>query len=126
MPVWAIAAVNQRPQVTLTDWALFEVPLNGPDEVWTRHLVGYAREDRQGQVSSPVQVFDPASGKAVTRSGRVYLVQGLPGLTADADYVWAQWKSRAGVLEERNVTREIVEDMDPETRTSGPTRTKHR
>jgi hypothetical protein len=124
MPVWAIAAVNQRPQVTLTDWALFEVPLNGADEVWTRHLVGYASEDRQGQVSSPLQVFDPASRKAVTRSGRVYLVRGRPGLNADADYVWGRWKSHAGVLEERDVTGEIMEDMGPEKETSRSTRAK--
>lgn len=62
MPIWAIDPIERWPQVTLESWAVLEVPLKGIDQPWTRHLVGYAIEDRQGQVSSPVIQFDPKLG----------------------------------------------------------------
>jgi hypothetical protein len=107
MPIWAIDPIERRPQVTLESWAVFEVPLNGIDQPWTRHLVGYALEDRQGQVSSPVIQFDPNSGQCVTRRGRVYRLFRSPGLTPDALYVWQRWKELAGVTQERDVTEEV-------------------
>jgi hypothetical protein len=72
VPVWNVQSVAQRPSVTLEGWSVREVPLHGLDNPWTRHLIGYSREDRQGQVSSPVVSFDPGNGCAVTQSGRVY------------------------------------------------------
>jgi hypothetical protein len=86
MPVWKISSIEDRPQVTLEEWAVFEVPLNGPDQPLTRHLAGRSCEDCQGQVSSPVLAFDPNSGAFRTRSGRVYRLVGLPGLCADGSY----------------------------------------
>jgi hypothetical protein len=91
---------------------VFEVPLNGGDGLWTRHLVGYALEDRQGQVSSPVIRFDPISAQCVTTRGRVYRLFRRPGLNPDALYVWEHWKDLAGVTEERDVTAEVQMAMD--------------
>lgn len=48
MPVWSIDSIEDRPDVTLRDWAAFEVPLHGPDLPWTRHLAGWSCEDQQG------------------------------------------------------------------------------
>jgi hypothetical protein len=107
MTVWAIRPITERPQVTLQDWAAFEVPLNGPGEQWTRHLVGWACEDGQGQVCSAVQQFDPATGRCVTSSGRVYRVRGNPGLRQDAEYVWQRWMKIANVQQQRDVTNEV-------------------
>ena len=112
VPIWAIGPIEDRPQVALESWAVFEVPLNGVDQPWTRHLAGFAVEDRQGQVSSPVTRFDPVSGQGVTRSGRVYRLLSRPGLNSDALYVWDHWKSRAGVTEERDVTAEVRMAME--------------
>lgn len=109
MPVWSISPVKDRPDVTLTDWAVFEVPLNGPDQPWTRHLAGWSCEDSQGQVCSPVQQFDPATASCVTQSGRVYRLRGRPGMCADARYVWNRWKAIQGVTDERDVTREVLD-----------------
>lgn len=111
MPVRSIAPIDSRPSVTLTGWAVFEVPRNGPDQPWTRHLAGWSCEDQQGQVSSAVQRFDPATGKCVTRSGRVYLLRGRPGLGGDALYVWGVWMRRDELEESRDVTNEVVEQM---------------
>lgn len=108
MPVWLVRTVAERPNVTLESWAVYQVPsLDKPDES-ERHFVGYAVEDRQGQVSSAVQSFDPITGCGVTRSGRVYHLKGLPGNNSDATYTWARWTSLYGVTEQRDVTDEVV------------------
>ena len=35
MSVWSIDSIEDRPDVTLRDWAVFEVPLYGADRTWT-------------------------------------------------------------------------------------------
>lgn len=109
MFVWPIQSVEGRPQVTLTDWAAFEVPLHGIAQPWTRHLAGWSCEDRHGQVCSAVKSFDPVTSQCVTASGRVYRLSGRPGLSADASYVWRRWKRIAGVQDERDVTAHVLQ-----------------
>lgn len=111
MSVRSIAPVELRADVTLESWAVFEVPLNGLDQPWTRHLAGYSLEDGQGEVCSPVESFDPVTDQCVTRSGRVYRLRGRPGLDRDAEYVWHRWKRIAGVTEEREVTQEVFAEL---------------
>lgn len=111
MPVWSIDSIEDRPDVTLRDWAAFEVPLHGPDQPWTRHLAGWSCEDQQGQVCSAVQQFDPQKGSCLTESGRVYRLSGRPGLNADAEYVWNRWKGIAAITEQRDVTLEVSAAM---------------
>jgi hypothetical protein len=111
MPVCPIAPIQARPQVTLTEWAVFEVPRNGTEKPWTRHLAGWSCEDRHGQVSSAVQSFDPATGKCVTRSGRVYQLRGRPGLCGDGRYVWQVWMARDSLTQCRDVTSEVVQAL---------------
>jgi hypothetical protein len=111
MTVWSIDSIKDRPSVTLSEWAVFEVPLNGSDQPWTRHLAGWACENQQGQVCSAVQQFDPHTGSCITESGRIYRLSGRPGLNADAEYVWGRWKRIAGVTEEREVTQEVLDAL---------------
>lgn len=111
MPVWPVDSIHERPHVTLRNWAAFEVPLNGTDGPWTRHLAGWSCEDAQGQVCSAVQLFDPASGQCVTQSGRIYRLLGPPGLSADAEYVWRRWKDIWEIQEHRDVTQDVVAAM---------------
>lgn len=107
MSLWLVAPIAERPSVSLRSWQVFDVPLSG--ETWTRHFVGYAVEDRQGQVSSPVLTFSPAERCGVTRSGRVYQLIGRPGADSDAEYVWNRWKRLWDIAPEgvRNVTSEV-------------------
>jgi hypothetical protein len=109
MPVWSIAPVDSRPDVTLTSWQVFEVQLPELGGEWTRHLTGYSEEDRQGQVSSPVEMFSPAERTGLTRSGRAYLLRGGAGMNADAEYVWNRWKRIWKLPPEsvRDVTSEV-------------------
>lgn len=85
MTTWTIADVAEEPEVTLTDWQVRELP-NGD-----QHLVGFAIESRKGRVSSLIDVFDPASMRAVTGSGRAYQLYGRPGLDCHGEYVWRSW-----------------------------------
>lgn len=111
MPVWSIDSIEDRPDVTLRDWAVFEVPLHGVNQPWTRHLAGWSCEDRQGQVCSAVQQLDPRTASCVTESGRVYRLSGRPGLNADAQYAWNRWKRIAGISDQREVTQEIIDAL---------------
>lgn len=125
MNVWRIESVKDRPSVTLDSWSVHDVPLYGDDRPWTRHFVGYSRDDQQGQVSSPVESFDPATGCGVTRSGRVYRLAGRPGGDADADYVWRQWKQLNEVGDEHEVTREVHAQMLADQVTQNPSNETH-
>lgn len=109
MPCWSIAPIEVRPEVTLTGWQAFDVQLPGLGGRWTRHFVGYSLEDRQGQVSSPVESFSPSNRAGLTRSGRTYQLSGEPGMGADAEYVWNVWKSTWKVPQEGvlDVTSEV-------------------
>lgn len=107
MPVWNIAPIEARPNVTLSEWAVVEVPLNGSDQPWTRHLAGWSCEDQQGQVCSPVVAFDPNTATCTTQSGRVYRLLGVPGLCSDGAYVLGRWMSIHDLAELRDVTAEV-------------------
>lgn len=87
MPVWNVAPVNEDPEIALTHWSVIEFP-NGD-----RHFVGYNAAGREGRVSSLIESFDPETMKGVTRSGRVYSLEGPTGTHGDARYVFTRWCS---------------------------------
>ncbi len=84
-------------------WSIKEV-LYGDNTEPTRHLVGYA--DREGRVSSAIQMFDSESRVIETRSGRQYKLHGKPGDHPDARYVWLRWKNFNKAQDEKDVTSE--------------------
>ena len=106
---WVIGCIEFPATKTLDAWMVLEVPFDGAQLPWTRHLVGFRREGCKGQVSSPVEVFDPISRLAMTRSGRVYELGPTPGVNADAFALWGNWKHRNGIAHERDVTTEVDE-----------------
>lgn len=108
---WRITRIEQTPSKTLDAWMVMEVPFDGADKPWTRHLIGFRREGCKGQVSSPVELFDPVSRRARTRSGQVYELGPLPGINGDAFAMWAQWKQTNRIAHERDVTDEVAEDL---------------
>jgi hypothetical protein len=104
---WRIERIEQLPTGTLDAWMVLEVPSDGLEQPWTRHLVGLNLEGCKAQVSSPVEAFDPISRRALTRSGRVYELGERPGPSADAFSLWGVWKQTFGIEEEREVTEEV-------------------
>jgi hypothetical protein len=105
---WTIKSVEQKPTKSLDAWMVVEVPFDGADRPWTRHLIGFRREGCKGQVSSPVESFDPATRRAVTRTGQVYELGPRPGVNADAFATWARWKSLNKITHERDITDEVA------------------
>lgn len=101
MSVWTIAPVAEQPETILHRWHVFETPKG------TRHFCGYAMAYGEGRVSSPVVAFDPATMSGRTASGRVYRLDGPPGLHPDAAYVKGIWLARAGFAEST-----VVDDLE--------------
>lgn len=83
--IWETRPVNEVPHIVLEDWAVLE--LEGGD----RHFAGYNITEGEGRASSKIVEFDPATLKGITSSGRVYQLQGRPGLRGDGLYVWNRW-----------------------------------
>ena len=82
MPFWTARSVEDQPSIGLMLWKIFEV-----DED-TRHFVSADSSDFVGRVSSAVAEFDVSKMSGVTQSGRVYELQGNPGDSEQADYIW--------------------------------------
>lgn len=104
--VWPIEAVNDRPEVWLAQWRIYEIVHQDPDRV-TRHLVGWATRAGDGQVSSAVRYIGPDTRCGMTRSGRTYRLQG-PGLSEEARYLWCVWKRLDGIDDTPDVTDELA------------------
>ena len=103
------------PHFTLNAWSVYEVPMDGEDQPWTRHFTGFSREGCVGRVSSPVESFDPATQCGVTRSGRVYQLEGFPGMNGDAFSVWGRWKTANRIVPgmERDISDEVYAEILP-------------
>lgn len=92
--------IDQEPHVQLTKWRVFEVSI---EDVTTRHFIGWA--EYEGRVSSNIVTFDPATKKGVSRSGRVYELEGNSGFDQDALYVWNQWiRTNGFVAHQKDIT----------------------
>jgi hypothetical protein len=107
MSVWQVDSIHKRPTVTLSEWAVVEVPLAGPHKPWTRHLAGWSCEGREAQVCSPVVMFDPSTATCATEAGSVYRLEGVPGLCPDGEYTLNAWLGMRGITALRDVTTEV-------------------
>lgn len=85
MSIWKPELVHIDPQVVLSFWRVFELPSGH------RHLCGFNTRLGEGRVSSCIVEWHPDTLTGVTRSGRIYQLQGPPGDHSDAWYVWQKW-----------------------------------
>jgi hypothetical protein len=85
MSVWKVASINEEPEITLTDWCVWQLP-NGD-----RHFNGWNVNGKEGRVSSAIVYFDPRSMTGKTTSGRIYKLSGPPRTSLDGLYVWNAW-----------------------------------
>jgi len=88
--IWASRSVSEEPNYNLRRWRILQI--NG-----NRHFIGWNSTLDCGQVSSPVKMFDRELRRGVTRSGRVYQLDGLPGDDPDGDYVLGRWLDQQGL-----------------------------
>lgn len=103
MPIYRIAPVQDEPEETLMFWSVREARFSDPDDS-SHHLVGYLPRRGHGRVTSAIKAFDRTAMCITTSSGRVYYLEGQPGINPDAEYVWNIWKEANGVQEEVDVT----------------------
>ena len=101
--IHAIAPVSVQPRTEMWRWRLYQVKAHG---VRSRHLVGLA--DGEGRVCSAIAQWDLKNLCATTASGRVYLLVGPPGWNADADYVFAGWRSVNGCVQVKDMSRALL------------------
>lgn len=115
---WPIGPVTTDAATQLTNWRAFQVRMPALGGAESLHLVGYALQQREGRVSSPVIEFDPKTAMARTKSGRYYELVGASGTHVDADYVWRRWLSLNSVdePEARDVTNDLTRQMQEAAR----------
>ena len=107
--VWAIGHVTEVPEVKLVDWRVFEVQ-QANRAGRTRHFVGSVGRDYDGQNSSAIVRFDPATRRGESECGRIYQLMGRGmGIGVSADYFWAIWRRKCGATDVVDVTPEIKE-----------------
>jgi hypothetical protein len=80
--IWRVPDVTAEGEVTLVRWRVIEVP-DGE-----RFLVGYCLERGEGRVSTSLLSVDVSRMVCHTASGRVYQLEGQPGVDPDGDFIW--------------------------------------
>ncbi|MBA1146685.1 hypothetical protein H0Z60_06395 [Ectothiorhodospiraceae bacterium WFHF3C12] len=105
MPIWETEPVSRQPTLTLRPWRVMQLP-DGD-----RHLLGYCVENGEGRVSSAIRSFDPERGVVETRTGRAYVLKGLPGSNLDAEYVWRAWLRVNELEKAKDVSAEVARVM---------------
>lgn len=108
MNVWRTAPVAYEPEILLGHWRIIELP-DGD-----RHFYGYRLDAAEGRVSSKIVTYDPVAKRGVTRSGRVYRLEGESGFHPDAEYVWAAWKRLNDVVEFKDITKGDIDEESTE------------
>ncbi|PLZ01038.1 hypothetical protein CY652_18080 [Burkholderia sp. WAC0059] len=107
MPIWQIAPVTDKPEVSIYHWRILET------DKGTRHFVGADEHDGSGRVSTAIVAFDRSARHGKTRSGRVYHLIGEPGYSDNGEYVWTQWCKVNDVASCVDVTRQaLAEEAD--------------
>ncbi len=109
MPTWTIASVEEDPETKLHDWRVYEVQ-QADRAGRSRHFVGSVGRDYDGQCSSVIVHFDPATRRGLSELGRIYQLIGRgAGIGSNASYVWNTRKRKAGASTVVDVTPEIKE-----------------
>lgn len=104
MPFWETDPTDVQPTVTLVRWRILETT---DRREW--HCCGYCPENAEGRVSTAIQEFDRQARTAITRSGRLYRLEGPPGVDPDAEYVLQGWLTYGRVKDVTDVTERALE-----------------
>jgi ATP-dependent Lon protease len=105
MPILNVESVPSERDATMIHWSMREVVWGDTDRR-SQHLVGFVKEDEKWHVSSLIEKFDRQAKRVKTSDGRVYHLEGPPGTSDEAEYVWLDWKDRHDVHEESDVTHQ--------------------
>jgi hypothetical protein len=109
MPIWPVDPASNS-SITLVRWRIFET------DIGERHFVGFNITDGEGRVSSAIEQFDADARSGVTRSGRIYRLEGPAGRDADALYTWNLWCIANNVKHWDDVTTHLTGETEPDGR----------
>lgn len=101
MPLYNLQPVTKEPDVALVRWSVLEI------DPGDRHLCGYSTRNREGRVTSVLVAFDPAAPAFTTSTGRVYRLEGAPGIDPDAEHVKRRWLALTGSPNTTDVTQDV-------------------
>lgn len=110
--IWEATPVSAEPETTLTNWRIYQVQRVEGEEKDTIHFVGLASSYFEGRVSSPILSFDEVKMEGISRSGRVYKLEGKPGSHPDAQHVWKSWLQINGNPDYMDVSQKFKGDLE--------------
>lgn len=100
MSVWQASPVSVDPVKTATVWRIVRFVFE--DGFHSDHIVGYFDS---GRISSSLELYDPKTNIAITKSGRRYkLPVDAIGKHPSSEYVREVWKSHNSVVSEEDVS----------------------
>jgi len=93
-------------KVLLRRWRVMEI--EAPDGTRSRHVWGHDVTNNKGRASSAIVEFNVDEMTAVTRSGKHYVLVGLPGNSRLGKSAWTNWRSKNLIASELDVTKEYM------------------
>ena len=112
MSFWTPHQPTVHERVIMARWRVWEVQVPLYDAPsW--HVVGYLVEARQGKVSSALATVHATTDEVTTKTGKIYLLEGDPGIDGDASHVWEAWQREHDVQVLREVTTDVLDGLQP-------------
>lgn len=84
MSIWGMPSVEDQPTVTLIRWRVLRLKAR---KVSIDLVLGWCLEDGHARMSTPIQRHDEKGRTLTTKSGRVYILEGLSDYDDDAQYI---------------------------------------
>ena len=107
MPIWNTPGVDEEPEITLKPWLVVEC------NDGQRFLIGFNVGAFEGRASTAIVETDLATMSVRTRSGRLYHLEGPPGLDPDAWHTWVEYAAREGFDLGKDVSADFWPGYDP-------------
>ena len=112
MSFWTPHQATVYERIIIARWRAWEVQVPMYDAPsW--HIVGYLVEARKGKVSSALASVLPSTEEVTTKTGKIYLLEGEPGVDSEASQLWAAWQLEHDVVVLREVTTDVLEGLQP-------------
>jgi len=93
-----------EPSVDLLHWRVMEILPEGHV-----HFVGLNAANLVGRISTEILVYDSATQRAESRSGRIYFLRGPAGLDGVSEYFWSFWCEHNHISDYADITDQYQE-----------------
>lgn len=96
--------VSLEPRTRIEKWSVHEFTFSTNSKI-SRHLIGEVG-GKKTRITSEIKHFDPLKKKVVTRSGRIYTLQGNSALSEATMATLLFWKDKYRVVKSTDVSEE--------------------